>query len=129
MQFELGTAAIWSEILRGLRNYHLCNTSQQIVFHLFCNTWAQEVQSGPLFSFFFLVCAKNQTIKMVKVLPLLLLQQHTTPGPTRWRIFTDSLLLLLEAAAAAADGFVFQLPKFCLKLENVKQRISRNKTD
>jgi hypothetical protein len=68
---------------------------------------------------------KEQTTKMLKVLPLL--QQDTTTGP---HVGEFSLTCCrCCCAAAAADVFVFQLPKFCLKLENVKQRTSRNKTD
>lgn len=63
---------------------------------------------------------------MLKVKVVLLLQQDTTTGPTRWRIFTDLLLLQQQQQQM---GFVLQLPKFCLELENVKQRTSRNKTD
>jgi hypothetical protein len=74
---------------------------------------------------FFGLC-KEQTTKMLKVKVVLLLQQDTTTGPTRWRIFTDLLLLQQQQQQM---GFVLQLPKFCLELENVKQRTSRNKTD
>ncbi len=78
--------------------------------------------SGPLFSLFFWFVQRTKQQKCWKwcrcCCSNTLLLAHTLEN-FHW----------LAAAAAAADGFVFRLPKFCLKLENIKQTTSRNKTD